>query len=1144
MASITQKINSVNGGISQQPDELKVPGQVVSAKNVFPDVTHGLQKRPGSKLIDSLSNGTKNSYTTGKWFSYYRDETEQYIGQVIRRKENDGSSHADDGLIRMWRCSDGQEMHVNGNTGALTTYLQHSNDDDIQTLTLNDTTFINNRTIPTAMATTVEAVQPNQAFVELKQIKYASQYNLDIFNSTATNDLSTVSTATRLGVSYTLGTTYLNARTEGTCDSVGTEVFTVNIAEGGSYVTALDKDGNTISGRGSNLYFRITATGQPTTTGGATPTYVCRYTVKIDMLYGGEGWQTGDVVKVRMKNASSQTDYSVTIEESSTATVSANLSLVRPSPTPFDGETAVTADSILGTLKSEILDSENSIVDPEYVTATTAQTRNIIIITLANHGYSAGDTVDLFWTQSAHYSGSPDNGTFTVLASGASNNIPSVGPTPNTFCVETNDPGNGTFYPNVTYPNGTVAILKNQTAFTATQIGNGLYITRPDSEVPFNINTGASELLNVLTSEVQDVADLPKQCKHGYVVKIRNSANDEDDYYVKFFANNNLSGEGVWEECAKPGRRIEIDKATMPIQLVRTGATAFTLSQVDYDNCAVGDDLTAPEPSFISPIPASAATARTINKMVFFRNRLVFLSDENVIMSRPGDFFNFWPKSAIAASAEDPIDLSCSSEYPAIVYDAIQVNTGLVLFTKNQQFMLTTDSDVLSPITAKINSLSTYNFNYKTNPISLGTTIAFLDNAGKFTRMFEMASVLREGEPLILEQSKVISKLFPKDITLIANSRENSFIVFAAKDGTTLYGYKYFTSGEKRLMQSWITWELTGNIQHVCMLDDSIYAVVRSAGVDVMQRFNLKLSDDTTESITQTDKTYKVYLDNISEIAVSTGTYSTSTNQTTFVRPNGYTSSKQLAVYDIDIDDDLGVYVSKRSDGTSAVSFGGSNNNTLSIDGDWSGHVKTINVTNQGTGYTTAPTVTLSGGGGSGAIATAHIADGKVTSVSINNDGYNYTAIPTITFSGGGGSNAAATATIDDTKFLLGYNYDMEIEFPKFYYTQQSGEKYVTDVQSNLIIHRIKFNFGPLGMYETTLKRVGKTDYNETFESRYADQYAANTLVIDAEQEVTLPIYERNTNYTLTLKSSHPSPATLYSLAWEGDYSSRLYKRV
>ena len=66
-----------------------------------------------------------------------------------------------------------------------------------------------------------------------------------------------------------------------------------------------------------------------------------------------------------------------------------------------------------------------------------------------------------------------------------------------------------------------------------------------------------------------------------------------------------------------------------------------------------------------------------------------------------------------------------------------------------------------------------------------------------------------DGEPVMLEQSKVISKLFPKNIDLIANSRENSFIVFAAKDSPSLYGFRYFTSGEKRIMQSWITWELS-----------------------------------------------------------------------------------------------------------------------------------------------------------------------------------------------------------------------------------------------------------------------------------------------------------------------------------------------
>ena len=101
MANVTQLIPTLTGGISQQADELKVPGQINVADNVLPDVTHGLQKRPGGQFIASLSDGTNNSVTNGRWFHYYRDEAEQYIGQVSRT-----------GDINMWKCSDGSEMTV------------------------------------------------------------------------------------------------------------------------------------------------------------------------------------------------------------------------------------------------------------------------------------------------------------------------------------------------------------------------------------------------------------------------------------------------------------------------------------------------------------------------------------------------------------------------------------------------------------------------------------------------------------------------------------------------------------------------------------------------------------------------------------------------------------------------------------------------------------------------------------------------------------------------------------------------------------------------------------------------------------------------------------------------------------------------
>ncbi|HQT21565.1 MAG: RagB/SusD family nutrient uptake outer membrane protein [Sphingobacteriales bacterium 17-39-43] len=85
----------------------------------------------------------------------------------------------------------------------------------------------------------------------------------------------------------------------------------------------------------------------------------------------------------------------------------------------------------------------------------------------------------------------------------------------------------------------------------------------------------------------------------------------------------------------------------------------------------------------------------------------------------------------------------------------------------------------------------------------------------------------------------------------------------------------------------------------------------------------------------------------------------------------------------------------------------------------WSTGIKTIAVTNGGSGYTTAPTVTFSGNGG--ATAKATVSGGRVTEIILDRDAMGitffnegkYTAVPTITISGGGGSGATAIATIN-----------------------------------------------------------------------------------------------------------------------------------
>ena len=1140
MASITQTISQYNGGISQQPDEKKLPGQVVEAKNVLPDITKGLLKRPGGKLIGSLSDGAKNSETNGRWFSYYRDEDEQYVGQISR-----------DGTVKIWRCSDGAEMDVQ-DPDNLSSYLIHTEDEQLQTLTLNDFTYVTNRNQATAMAATVETVRPPEAFIQLKKVAYASQYSVNLFDTT---DTQTVSTVTRIeverlassnnyctdtGKNMRLHSTRKNqigltgtacddscgAGRDGFAPNVGTRIFAIsdNVslvddnlvggdvssdAAGGSIVVT--NDGQTydavptvVIGRpawkadskyevgdqilnNNNIYTCATAgtsdeTGSGPQTQGANiadDTVRWNYTsnaeitdatnvAKATAVLGGVSGRNVSRIDVTNIGRNYTSRPAVTIEAAAGDTGKNATAEFRDRTTTdyhykvqvykSNGDDNNDAENLYFRLTTTGQSVPDTNTDGSITTYQARYTTTHDLL-YGGEGWNKGDYFYV-WLKDAYYK-------ITVKAVSIAEvqaNLGLIRPIPTSFDTKTTVTAESILADIRSQIISDGPIGNNFTGSRTEIIGNGIYIKRnPNGTIsssdntvvgsnPFQINTPVNDLLNVFTDSVNDIADLPNQCKHGYVVRVANSEADEDDYYVKFIGKlkadgTYLDGEGVWEECPKPGVRTEFDPSTMPIQIVRQADGTFKIEQVPWEKRLVGDEVTVPEPSFIG---------KAINKLLFFRNRLVMLSDENVIMSQPGEFFNFWPKSAITYTATDNIDLSCSSEYPAIVYDGLQVNSGLVLFTKNQQFMLTTDSDVLSPLTAKINALSSYNFNFKTNPISLGTTIAFLDNAGKHSRFWEMSKVFREGEPDVVDQTKLVSELFDTDITEISNSRENGTVFFSKKDSSTLYGFRYFNASAQRLQQSWFTWETVGTIQYHTILDDALYIVIRNNGKDTLQKYSIKLYSDSITVVN--DATYRIHLDSISSVTIANGTYDEETNKTTFPKPNGYeNTTAELCLFDNNTDSDfIGKY--------NKASIVGSN---IEVPGNWEN--KTV---------------------------------------------------------------------------ILGYLFDMQIKFPTIYVTKVENENMQADTNASLIIHRVKLNFGSYGTYSTTIDRLGKPSYTEIWEAPVADQYLLSNVAIDDEVTKTIPTYERNKNLSITLKSTHPSPATLYSMAWEGDYTSKFYNRV
>jgi len=92
------------------------------------------------------------------------------------------------------------------------------------------------------------------------------------------------------------------------------------------------------------------------------------------------------------------------------------------------------------------------------------------------------------------------------------------------------------------------------------------------------------------------------------------------------------------------------------------------------------------------------------------------------------------------------------------------------------------------------------------------------------------------------------------------------------------------------------------------------------------------------------------------------------------------------------------------------ITGGGGTGATATV--EVNGHLDSVEVIDQGEGYTEQPLISIVGGGGFGATAQAVVTGGKVTRILVDNPGTGFTSQPTISITGGGGSGATAVANV------------------------------------------------------------------------------------------------------------------------------------
>jgi hypothetical protein len=393
--------------------------------------------------------------------------------------------------------------------------------------------------------------------------------------------------------------------------------------------------------------------------------------------------------------------------------------------------------------------------------------------------------------------------------------------------------------------------INNISGYNATFVGNVIRIRRTDTR-QFNMSVRGGITNNAMVgikSTANDFSLLPVQCFPDFTVLVNNTDNtDADDYYVKFKPDvEGVPGMGSWEETVAPNIPTNLNPSTMPHALVRLANGNFELQPLDssspFEGWAgreVGDNKTNPEPSFVG---------KSISSMFFYSNRLGFLSDDAVIMSQPGDYFNFFVQSALTVSDADPIDLTAASNQPAILRHAIGTSKGLLLFAENSQFMISASEVAFGPSTVKLIEIANYHIRSDALPLNTGVSVMFASEADTYSKVFEMAVDSVDNRPQVAENTRIIPEYIPTGLTWSANSPNNSLALFG--DGSrNVYCFKFYNNGNERQIAGWGRWQFPANVVLFSCDNDTNYLVQYDGSNHCLT--SMELIDDPDSAPVQT----------------------------------------------------------------------------------------------------------------------------------------------------------------------------------------------------------------------------------------------------------------------------------------------------
>ncbi|NBK20411.1 MAG: hypothetical protein EOM68_00080 [Spirochaetia bacterium] len=374
-----------------------------------------------------------------------------------------------------------------------------------------------------------------------------------------------------------------------------------------------------------------------------------------------------------------------------------------------------------------------------------------------------------------------------------------------------------------------------------------IYPKNSDNIRQFVVQDGyANQLAVGCMREVQSFAKLPLEAPDGYTMQVvGDTSKSSDAFYVRYNAATK-----VWHETLGWNTHYGFDKNTMPHVLVRQANGTFDFHVADWADRAVGDDNTNPDPSFIGS---------AIHDIFFFRNRLGFISGENIIMGRTGNYFKFFPASVANTSDDDPIDVAVSHNRISILKYAVPFSEQLLLWSDQAQFILSADG-TMSAKTVSLDLATEFDVSDKARPCGLGRGVYFASPRAQYSTINRYYAVQDVSDVKNAEDvtSHVPSYVENGVYSIAGSTTENYVCVLTSGAKNRIYMYKFLYLDEAIRQQSWSHWEFPEDVEILSAepIGSTLYIMARNSQNVYMTHVNF-----TKETIDFVGEPYQLYID-------------------------------------------------------------------------------------------------------------------------------------------------------------------------------------------------------------------------------------------------------------------------------------------